>query len=134
MRVLICGDRHWDDFRKIRKSLLKLKEEFGVDLVIEGGQKETPQSSWGDDSYLGPYGADYHGKIAAWELGIPVMEFAANWDLYQKAAGPIRNGWMLKFGLPDLVLAFHSDLEHSKGTKNMVEQAKKKGIEVKVIK
>jgi hypothetical protein len=31
-----------------------------------------------------------------------------------------------------MVLAFHDDIDSSKGTRNMVEQAKKKGIPVRV--
>ena len=55
----------------------------------------------------------------------------AEWDTFGKAAGPIRNGWMLKME-PDLVLAFHNDIRQSKGTANMVSIARKKGIEVKI--
>jgi hypothetical protein len=35
---------------------------------------------------------------------------------------------MLTKGKPDLVIAFHANLEESKGTKNMVSQAEKAGI------
>jgi hypothetical protein len=34
---------------------------------------------------------------------------------------------------PDLVLAFHADLAHSKGTKHMVGIARKAGIPVEII-
>lgn len=47
---------------------------------------------------------------------------------------PIRNKQMLDEGKPDLVLAFHTDIENSKGTKNMIYQAKKRGIKVILIK
>ena len=40
---------------------------------------------------------------------------------------------MLNEGNPDLILAFHNDIENSKGTKNMVMQAKKRGIKTIVI-
>ena len=35
---------------------------------------------------------------------------------------------------PDLVVAFHSDLERSKGTADMVRRARKEGIEVILVK
>jgi hypothetical protein len=34
---------------------------------------------------------------------------------------------------PDLVLAFHDDLRKSSGTRNMVEIARKAGIETRII-
>jgi len=35
---------------------------------------------------------------------------------------------MLDQGRPDIVLAFHTNINQSKGTKDMVERAKKAGI------
>ena len=55
--------------------------------------------------------------------------FAADWDKHGKAAGAIRNREMLKKGQPNLVIAFHTALQQSKGTRDMVELAKKAGIE-----
>ena len=115
MRVLICGDRDWVDDEKIDKVLRELHGTEKVELVIEGGAR----------------GADSIGRQAATKMGIPVMEFPANWTFYKKAAGPIRNGWMLRFGQPELVLAFHPDIRNSKGTKDMCRQASKAGVEVR---
>ncbi|KKN01348.1 hypothetical protein LCGC14_1128740 [marine sediment metagenome] len=53
--------------------------------------------------------------------------------MYGKAAGPIRNKQMLDEGQPHLVLAFHDNIEESTGTKDMVKQAAKRGIETLVI-
>lgn len=77
-------------------------------------------------------GADTLAREAAEYFGIEVERYPANWTLYGRAAGPIRNNQMLTEGKPDLVVAFHHDIEHSKGTKNMVKQAKALGIPVKV--
>ena len=63
-------------------------------------------------------------------MGFRVESFPAKWDLYGRAAGPIRNQEMLDVGKPSLVVYFHSDLKDSKGTKDMVERATKSGIEV----
>lgn len=52
----------------------------------------------------------------------------ANWEAFGAAAGPVRNRWMLDLE-PDLVIAFPG----GKGTKNMIEQAKKRGVPVMVI-
>jgi hypothetical protein len=116
-RVLICGDRNWDNFELILKELSKVQQERGVGVVIEGEAK----------------GADTLGRIAAMRLGIPVMECPANWRKHGLAAGPIRNRHMLTEYKPTLVLAFHNYIENSKGTKDMVNIARAAGVTVQVI-
>lgn len=115
MRVLVCGDRDWLNKALVKKKLEELKGK--IEVVIEGEAR----------------GADTCGRIAAQELGIPVLKFPADWKKHGKAAGPIRNNQMLKEGEPDLVLAFHSNIEESKGTKHMVKIARKAGIEVIIV-
>lgn len=129
MRLLVCGDRNWDNYDRVKKYIMKINRESPIEVLIEGGQVSN-DGQRADHRY----GADYQAKMAAMELGIPVMEFPPNWNYYNRAAGPIRNGHMLQYGKPDLVLAFHQAINTSKGTKNMVEQAKRKGVKVKIIK
>lgn len=120
MRILICGDRDWDNRWAIKRRVLNLMAKHDLkpsDLVIIEG---------------GAMGADRQAREVAESLGIAVMEFPANWNFYHKPAGPIRNAWMLRWGMPDEVWAFHPYIENSKGTKNMVEQAKKGKIETHV--
>ena len=116
IRVLVCGDREWTDYEYIVDVLREIRKEYdGIECVIEGEAR----------------GADRLGRRAAEELGIVVMPFPADWKQYGRAAGPIRNRQMLDEGDPHLVLAFHDDLENSRGTKNMVEQALKRNVPVK---
>lgn len=61
------------------------------------------------------------------ELNIPFKPFPANWTKHGKAAGPIRNREMLDEN-PDLVLAFHTDIENSKGTADTLCEAEDRGI------
>lgn len=78
-------------------------------------------------------GADRLAAEAARRLGIPshrILRFPAKWGKYGKAAGPIRNQQMLDEGKPTLVLAYHNDLENSKGTKDMVSRAEAAGVTV----
>ena len=116
MRVLICGDRNWNDIDRVREVVKEMHGKSFIDVVIEG---EAP-------------GADTHGAIIANELGIPVEKYPADWKKYGRAAGPIRNKKMLDDGKSDIVLAFHNHLLHSKGTKNMCTIAKKAGVRVLV--
>ncbi len=61
-----------------------------------------------------------------------VEKYPAKWNLYGKGAGHIRNKEMIDKGKPDKVVAFHSDISKSKGTRNMINQAKKLGIPTEI--
>lgn len=119
MRVLICGDRGWTNAQLIHDKLNELAQGHldKIDCVIDGMA----------------HGADHLGYVVAAQLGIATRRFPANWNKYGRAAGPIRNQQMLDEGQPDLVLAFHNDLTNSKGTKDMVNRARKAGVQVEVI-
>ena len=112
-KVLICGDRNYSNIGLIRSWIAKL-QDWGYNTIIEGEAR----------------GADSIARNEAEKAGMIVLKFPADWDKYHKAAGAIRNTQMLKEGKPNLVVAFHTDIKNSKGTKNMIEQAKKAGIEV----
>jgi hypothetical protein len=114
VRLLICGDRNWTNKALIKKHIMMLRP----DVVIEGEAS----------------GADSMGRDAAIELGISVKRFPANWGEYGRAAGPIRNQQMLNEGKPNIVYAFHNNISESKGTKDMVNRARKAGIKTVVIK
>jgi len=111
-RVLICGSRAYENYTKIEKFVFSLPVGS---VVIEGEAK----------------GADTMARQAAEKKGIPeerILKFPANWEKNGKAAGPIRNKQMLVEGKPDVVVAFSDDIENSRGTKNMMDQAKKAGV------
>lgn len=118
VRVLVCGDRNWTDRKLIESQLIRLDEVQGIDVVIEGEAR----------------GADSIGRDVALEvLKVPVERFPAQWDKFGRAAGPIRNQQMLTEGKPDWVIAFHDDIKHSKGTRDMKNRAERAGIPVEVI-
>lgn len=117
MRVLICGDRNWSDPDPIGELLDKLCVMYEEVIVIEGEAR----------------GADTLARAAAQRRGLSVERFPALWAAHGRAAGPIRNKQMLTEGRPDLVVAFHPDIEHSRGTKNMVTQAQRAGVETRVV-
>lgn len=114
MRVLVCGDRNWDDVELIYDRLEELPPRS---IVIHGAAR----------------GADILAGGVAFRLQFGVESYPADWERYGRSAGPIRNAQMLREGQPDLVIAFHADLEHSKGTKHMVGIARKAGVPVEVI-
>ena len=65
--------------------------------------------------------------------GVKLHEYPADWARHGKRAGPLRNLRMLHEGRPDLVLAFHDDIENSKGTAHMVTIAQRAGVDVRLI-
>jgi len=113
--VLVCGDRRWTDDVAIHAELMLLRDH-GFTSVIHGAAR----------------GADRIAGQEARLLGFAVKEFPASWDVYGKAAGVFRNEEMVHC-LPDLVLAFHANLKHSRGTSHMVQLARGYGIPVRVI-
>jgi hypothetical protein len=129
MRVLVCGDRNWIDYDLIASRLDKLMTE--VDREDDGPCLTVIQGcARGADSLAGEW---VDRNLVYYEGNAVQQKFPADWKQYGRAAGPIRNQQMLREGKPDLVLAFHDDIENSKGTKDMVNRAKRAGILTKVI-
>ena len=118
---IVTGSRHgsWVRFGAAIETAIS-----DYDLVIEGG-------ATGVDAMAGE-AAQRHGK--------KLIVMPADWDTHGRAAGPKRNQRMLN-GLLKLrdvdgyeiaVLAFHDDLEHSRGTGDMVRRARAAGVRVEV--
>lgn len=109
MRIIICGDREW----KNSTPMLKLFKAFPSDTIIVEGECR---------------GADVMAAELAPLFGFGVKPYPALWHKYGKSAGPIRNTQMLVEGNPDAVYGFHNDIENSKGTRNMLNQALSRGV------
>lgn len=126
MRILVCGSRHFNNYSLMANVLIEHMKNG--DTLIHG--------------CCG--GADIIAE-EVWNNFQKIERYPANWDKYGRAAGPIRNKQMLDEGKPDLVIAFlgHvaeqeifyglSESQYSRGTKDMIRQATKAGVPVKVI-
>lgn len=110
MRVLVCGGRDYQDSRRVYAVLDKLHAEAGIDRLIEGGAR----------------GADRLAQQWAESAGVPVSTYEADWEAFGTFAGHKRNATMLEDGQPDVVVAFPGGA----GTRNMMRQARKAGVEV----
>lgn len=107
MKVLICGSREWLDPVPIKEVIDALSPGS---TVIVGGAR----------------GADLIAQNLAEERDdITVKVFYAEWDMWGKRAGPMRNIEMLN-NKPDIVYAF--PLRKSKGTYHTINEAKKRNI------
>ena len=115
IKVIIAGGRYFDD-----KKLLKSKCD-NIFTNLSNDQVEIVSG--------GALGADTLGEWYAFENKMSCQVFKANWDVLGKAAGIIRNGVMAKYS--DALIAFWDG--ESRGTKHMIDTAKKEGLKVRVI-
>ncbi len=116
-KVIISGDRNWctsDLENKMEWLLLQMPRNT---LIIHGACK----------------GVDMMADKVARRLGFHISSAPADWKTYGRAAGPIRNKQMLDMGA-DAVYAFHQNIENSKGTKDMINCAKERGVPAFLIK
>lgn len=113
MRILFTGGREFANELLVVSTLRKLAAARNLvkqkTILINGGAP----------------GLDTLVKKVAARLGIPCATVDANWDYYKRAAGPIRNGWMLLLQ-PDLLLSFPGGT----GTADMTKRARAAGVEV----
>jgi hypothetical protein len=76
-------------------------------------------------------GVDLCAEELAKKRGIECRPYPVQWTAkYEPWRGPERNKRMLDCENPNLVLAFHPDIESSKGTVDMMIQAHKRGVPV----
>lgn len=113
-RYIIAGGRDFNDYHLMKSKL---------DQIIK--DKENSEVVCGMAN-----GADLLGKQWAEENDIDVIEFPANWTKYGKSAGPVRNIEMANYATH--LIAFWDG--ESKGTKHMIDVAKKHNLKVGVIK
>lgn len=106
--ILVTGSRDWDDFNLIDYMLAAYIKPG--DIVRHGAC---------------PTGADALAAVWCEQNGYAQDAMPAEWDKFQKRAGPIRNAAMAaKKPAPIVVLAFmaHKDWGESPGTANMIKQ------------
>lgn len=116
-RVLITGSRIWKDRSTVWAALqTELQRTDGQLVVVHGGAR----------------GADDIADRWAWGMNqegfnvVPELH-RANWDMYGKRAGILRNIEMVKAGA-DICLAF--PLGNSVGTRHCMREAERAGIKV----
>lgn len=120
-RVIIAGSRKFCNYPKMLEALrLYIGYKYIDDLEIISGHAP---------------GADALGEKFARDCGYKLKIFPAEWDKYDRAAGPIRNEQMAKYASEadkGILVAF--PIGESIGTRNMITLAKRYGLEVHVIK
>lgn len=118
MRILVTGSREFDNEQVIRYALGQFTQLHGhAHTVIHGAARR---------------GADRIADRVArgWGGGMTVELHAADWGLYGKAAGSIRNQEMVDAGA-NVCLAFYKKGAGNRGTADCVRRAKLAGIPVR---
>ena len=124
MKIAIVGSRRYENKKKIKDFIFKLKKEHGTDTtIVSGGCKD---------------GADRYAKKYALELGLQYEEYPPSHQShnlycplpesrYGKEYSPknyhVRN--KIIAGTSDYIVAFLNDDEESPGTMSTINYAKK---------
>lgn len=109
MKYAIVGSRDYPDLAEVRACVETLPRDS---IIVSGGAR----------------GVDSAAAQAARDLGMEVIEYLPDWDLHGKAAGFIRNKYIIDNA--DHVIAFHC--KGSRGTQHSIDLARqqKKPLEV----
>jgi len=117
--VIIAGSREFNNYELLKDvcdKALESKVAAGYKIVIVSGHAD---------------GADSLGERYAQEMGYELKIYEAEWKKYGRGAGYKRNAKMAEIG--NALIAFFADGAKSSGTKNMVEQARKKNLIIREI-
>ncbi len=102
--AIVCGGRDFNQPFMFITVMNYFVNKYKIDNIVEGGAK----------------GADRMAKFYAEEQGINCYEEKPDWKKYKKAAGPIRNEYMLNNYPINLVIGFKGGT----GTMHMINYAK----------
>lgn len=117
IRLIIAGGRDFNDYKLLEEKIdyfLSQRPEHEEVQIVSGKAR----------------GADSLGEKFANEYSLNVKEFPADWKKYGKAAGYIRNEEMAKYAT-HCVCFWDGE---SKGTKHMIDLAKKHDLKLRIVK
>lgn len=115
-KVIIAGGRTFSDYDLVEKSCnYYLQNKLNnCEVIVVSGHAS---------------GADSLGERYAQERGLECELHPADWHAHGRAAGPIRNAQMAD--VANALIAFWDG--KSRGTKNMIDTATKRGLQVAVV-
>jgi len=124
MKVAVVGSRRYENKKKIKDFVFKLKEQYGTDtIIVSGGCKQ---------------GADRYAKKYALELGLNYEEYPPFHEVHNLYCSLPESRYDKPFsmrnffarnkiivGTSDFIVAFIPEGVEANGTKNVLEYAKK---------
>lgn len=133
LKVIIAGSRDFDDYDFLEEKCLEIFASYVEDGYLTGHlcqDRDNLEIISGTAC-----GADILGEKFARKRGLKIRRFPAQWDKYGKSAGYIRNKDMTRYAISNddhgVLIAFWDG--KSRGTKHMIDIAKRYGLEVFVI-
>lgn len=125
MRIIVAGSRDFKDYDLLSEKLMDYLEYIDDKDVVDNPNQVKFISETAR-------GADILGEQFAYNYGYDVIRFPARWDKLGKRAGYVRNAEMAKYAAEKCGVLFAFWDGKSKGTKNMIDLAKRYGLEVHV--
>lgn len=127
LRIIIAGGRDFDDYWLLFNEVSDLLSELDDKTIVDSPNNVKFISGTCK-------GADVLGEQFAYKYDYEVVRFPADWDKYGKSAGYKRNCEMAKYAseAKTAVLIAFWDGE-SKGTRNMIDIAKRYGLDVRIV-
>ena len=124
MKIAIVGSRRYENKRKIKEFIFKLKEEYGTDtIIVSGGAKQ---------------GADRYAKKYTLELGLQYEEYPPFHEVHNLYCTMPESRYDKPFsmknffarnkiiaGTSDIIVAFIPEGVEARGTMNVLEYAQK---------
>ena len=108
MKTIIAGSRDIVDSALLTEAIIA--SGFNITEVVSGMAQ----------------GVDQMGQTWAAEQGIPIKHFPADWKLYGRGAGPVRNREMADYA--DALIALWDG--KSKGTQHMIKAARERSLKI----
>ena len=114
MKVIIAGGRDFMEYDLLKSTCDYMLSKINQIEIVSGCSR----------------GADLLGEKYAEQSGIPIKRFPADWEKFGKGAGYKRNSEMATYA--DCLIAFWDG--ESRGTRHMINTAKKHGLQIKIVK
>ena len=126
LRIIVAGSREFNDYDLLRNTLMDYLDFMDDKDVVDNPIQVKFISGTAK-------GADTLGEQFAYTYEYDVIRFPADWNTYGKSAGYRRNAEMAKYASEAYGVLFAFWDGKSRGTKHMIDLAKRYGLEVHVV-
>lgn len=127
LRIIVAGSRNFNNFELLFEHIGKISTDYVERYLYELSRVCIVSGT--------ARGADHLGELYAKRVGLHIYRFPADWDLYGKSADYRRNAEMAKFASEEgnigVLIAFGDG--KSRGTKHMIDLAKRYALDVHVV-
>mgnify|MGYP001057317691 CR=1 FL=1 len=128
LRIIVAGSRDFKDYQLLSDKIMEYLTYMDETDIIEN----TSQVKFISGAARG---ADALGEQFAYTRGYDVVRFPADWGGLGRKSGYVRNAKMAEYAMADgnygVLIAFWDG--KSKGTKHMIDLAKKSGLDVHIV-